>query len=185
MEARGEAQQREVNNGQTIDDPSGNPADPVRSARPVDTSQTGTGRNDSPNAPKLRADARVSEPVKKAKLSTRKPMGKRAQTISTKAEADWLKRSFPTVIEGEAGRWDVRPDCAGFGVYFRVDKRQNNGEPINLKFPRISRELFLTWKGMTNDERTKAAAKYVRGHLRDALEQGNDRARIVAGKLRV
>lgn len=127
--------------------------------------------------------ASVREPSKVAPL--RKTGKKSAKTISTKAEADWLKRCFPAVIEGEAGRWDVRPDCAGFGVYFRVDKRQNDGEPINLKFPRISREMFLTLKGMSENERTNKISNYVGSHLGDAVIKGNDRARVVAGKLRI
>lgn len=127
--------------------------------------------------------ASVREPSKVAPL--RKTGKKSAKTISTKAEADWLKRCFPVIIESEPGRWDVRPDCAGFGVYFRVDKRQNDGRPINLKFPRISREMFLTLKGMSDAERKTTIEKYVRGHLGEAVRRGDDRARTVAGKLRL
>lgn len=128
-----------------------------------------------------------SEPLKieaKPERSSKASTGKRwEKKISTKAEADWLKRNFPSIIPDEAGRWDIRLDCAGFNVYFRVDKRQNSGEPINLKFPRISREMFLTLKGMNDNERKTRIENYVAAYLITAIEQGNDRARAVAARL--
>lgn len=133
------------------------------------------------------ATARVQSATPKAAFEA-KSSAKKAKPeriVSTKAEADWLRKQLPGLIEGESGRWDVRPDCAGFNVYFRVDKRQNEGEPINLKFPRISREMFTTLKGMNQNERSKTIEKYVRGHIGKGVRRGDDRARIIAGKLRV
>ena len=134
------------------------------------------------------ATARVQSATPKAafeaKSSALKKAAKPEKAISTKAEADWLKKQLPGLIEGESGRWDVRPDCAGFEVLFRVDKRQNNGEPINLRFPRISREMFTTLKGMSDAKRKETIEKYVRGHIGKAVRRGDDRARIIAGKLR-
>ena len=109
--------------------------------------------------------------------------GKKSKTISTKAEAGWLKRIFPKVIKGEKGHFAIKNSGAGFDVYFRVDKRQTGAEPINLKFPYLTRETFLTWKGLSNEQAKHAAAKYVRGYILDAIASGDNRARIVAGKL--
>lgn len=134
----------------------------------------------------LKVEAKPVKIEARSKPDPKTSTGKRSEKrISTKAEADWLKRNFPSIIPGEAGRWDIRLDCAGFNVYFRVDKRQNNGEPINLKFPRISREMFLTLKGMGDESRKQTIEKYVRGHLGNAVRSGDDRARVVAGKLSV
>lgn len=128
---------------------------------------------------------RISETHKTAPLKA-KPKGKRAgKTVSTKEEADWLKAQFPRKLPGASGSWAVTNSGAGFTVDFRIDKRQNNGEPINFGFPRISREMFLTLKGMKVNECKTTVEKYVRGHLRDAIRQGDNRARIIAGKLRL
>jgi len=135
--------------------------------------QTATARVRS-GTPKAAFDAKPSALQKAAKPE---------KVVSTKAEADWLRRQLPALIEGESGRWDVRPDCAGFNVYFRVDKRQNEGEPINLKFPRISREMFTTLKGMNQNERSKTIEDYVRCHLVRAIGRGKDSAREVAQRL--
>lgn len=132
----------------------------------------------------LKVEAKPVKIEARSKPDPKASTGKRSEKkISTKAEADWLKRDFPSVLPGEAGRWDIRLDCAGFNVYFRVDKRQNNGEPINLKFPRISREMFLTLKGMNDNERKTRIENYVAAYLITAIEQGNDRARAVAARL--
>ena len=131
-------------------------------------------------APKLEAVPEV-KPEPKQPKRTSKP--KAAKTESTKEEADWLANSFPAKVKGAAGRWAVINHGAGFEVYFRVDKRQNNGEPINLKFPRISREMFLTLKGMNDVERKERIAKYVSECLVGANQQGDDRARAVAARL--
>lgn len=118
-------------------------------------------------------------------FSSRSYMGRKktGKTISTKLEADWLKRIFPKVIKGEKGHFAIKNSGAGFDVYFRVDKRQTGAEPINLKFPYLTRETFLTWKGLSNEQARKAAEKYVRGYILDAIASGDNRARIVAGKL--
>ena len=132
-------------------------------------------------APKLEAVPEVKSEPKQPKR-TSKP--KAVKTESTKEDADWLANSFPAKVKGAAGRWAVINHGAGFEVYFRVDKRQNNGEPINLKFPRISREMFLTLKGMSDAERKITIEKYVRGFIVKTIAEGDDRARVVAGKLR-
>lgn len=125
------------------------------------------------------------KPKRESKPRAKKPNTKRANTDSTPKEAKWLAKSFPAKIKGEDGRWAVVNHGAGFDVYFRVDKRTNNGEPINLKFPRISREIFLTLKGMSDKQRKATIEKYVRGFIVKTIAEGDDRGRVVAGKLRV
>lgn len=126
---------------------------------------------------------RISETPKTAPLKA-KAKGKRAgKTTSTKEEADWLKSQFPRKLSGASGSWAVLNSGAGFTVDFRIDKRQNNGEPINFGLPRISREMYLTLKGMKANECRKTIEDYVASHLRDAVRRGDDRARLIAERL--
>lgn len=127
---------------------------------------------------------RVAEPAKTAPMKAKAKTGKRAgKTTSTKEEADWLKSQFPRKLSGASGSWAVLNSGAGFTVDFRIDKRQNNGEPINFGFPRISREMFLTLKGMGKNECRKTIEDYVASHLRDAVRRADDRARLIAERL--
>jgi hypothetical protein len=123
----------------------------------------------------------VPEPVK-GKSKAGKSKGK---TISTKEECDWLKARFPAKLPNATGTWAITNSGAGFVVVFRVDARQNQGTPINVHFPRISREMFITLKGMGSNECKTTIEKYVRGHLGKAIRCGDDRARAIAGKLRI
>lgn len=103
----------------------------------------------------------------------------KSKTIANQTEAEWLKSILPEKMEGSgAGYWAVKNSGAGFDVDFRVGKPK-----LNLSFPYVSREVFTTWKGLTNEQARRKAAIYVRGHLQDAVASGNDKARIVAGKL--
>lgn len=126
---------------------------------------------------------RISEPAKTAPMKA-KAKGKRAgKTVSTKEEADWLKAQFPRKLSGASGSWAVTNSGAGFTVDFRIDKRQNNNQPINFGFPRISREMFLTLKEMGKNECRKTIEDYVASHLRDAVRRADDRARLIAERL--
>lgn len=122
----------------------------------------------------------VPEPVK-GKSKAGKSKGK---TISTKEECDWLKARFPRKTNGKNANWAITNSGAGFTVDFRIDKRYNNGEPINLKFPRISRATFHHWRTLSDEESRERIYHYVAAHLQDAIEQGDSRAGRVAGKLR-
>lgn len=126
---------------------------------------------------------RISETPKTAPLKTKAKGKARGKTTSTKEESGWLKSQFPRKLPGTSGSWAVTNSGAGFTVDFRIDKRQNNGEPINFGFPRISREMFLTLKGMKANECRKTIEDYVRCHLGDAVRRGDDRARLIAGRL--
>jgi hypothetical protein len=121
----------------------------------------------------------VPEPVK-GKSKAGKPKGK---TISTKEECDWLKARFPAKLPNATGTWAITNSGAGFVVVFRVDARQNQGTPINVHFPRISREMFITLKGMNNEQAKRRINEYVGATLESLIELGDARGRIVAEKL--
>jgi hypothetical protein len=134
----------------------------------------------------------VPEPVKgKSKAGKSKTKKKTTNKPELKTDKDWLKDCFPKKLDGKPAPWSLRRSEEGtgaipaFNVVYRIDKRYNGGVPVNLRFPRISQQMFLTLKGKTDAQRREQIEKYVRSHLRDAIEQGDSRARIVAGKLRV
>jgi len=157
----------------------GNPG--ALDSRGSDTDRRGARHAESLGFPDA---VRISEAPKTAPLKAKAKTGKRAgKTVSTKEEADWLKAQFPRKLNGASGSWAVTNSGAGFTVDFRIDKRQNNGEPINFGFPRISREMFLTLKGMGKNECRKTIEDYVASHLRDAVRRADDRARLIAERL--
>lgn len=182
-EAKAEAER--VNDApiESVADRPGNSVATDDSARSLDSVRSVKSRKRAPVSEELRSagSVRMTEPAKTAPM---KGKGKaRGKTISTKEEADWLKSQFPRKLSGASGSWAVTNSGAGFTVDFRIDKRQNNGEPINFGFPRISREMFLTLKGMKANECKRTIEDYVRCHLGDAVRRGDDRARLIAGRL--
>lgn len=58
-----------------------------------------------------------------------------------------------------------------------------NPKPVNVHFPRISREMFITLKGMNNEQAKRRINEYVGATLESLIELGDARGRTVAEKL--
>jgi hypothetical protein len=97
----------------------------------------------------------------------------------------WLRSLLP---KPSSGWWDVAANGKGFVIKqrWRVSKKQET-QP----YPRISREQFLTLKGMSDENAKDAIRDAVAGHLDEVVadpksDRGKrDKARRAAARLNI
>jgi hypothetical protein len=93
--------------------------------------------------------------------------------------ADWLNSLLPKL---SAGWWEVTPNGKGFVIKqrWRVSRKQET-QP----YPRMSREQFLTLKGIDHGKAEHILADRILGHLNDCFaDRGKrDKARCAAARI--
>jgi hypothetical protein len=97
--------------------------------------------------------------------------------------AEWLKSLLP---KPSSGWWDVAANGKGFVIKQRW---RVSGKQETQTYPRVSREQFLTLKGMSDEHAKDVITDTIAGHLDDIIAGADrtkrDKARRAAAKLEI